>query len=593
MRGRDGRHTCADDCQRPVACARMALDRALPGRPRRRGRGRSGARSGLLHRLDGRRRLEDDRRRRLLGEHLGRLLQARLGRRDRRRGVRPERHLRRHGRGLDPRQRLARRRRLQIHRRGQDLDALRPGGDAPHRQGPRPPARIPTSSTSRRSATRTGRTRSAASSARRTAARPGSRSSSAARRPGRATSSWTRTTRASSTPRSGRRAASRINWSAAAPGSGLFKSTDGGDTWTEITRNSGLPKGVLGKIGVAASPAKRDRVWAIVEAEDGAVFRSDDGGETWERLTEDRNLRQRAWYYMHIYRRPDEPGDGLGAQRPGLQIDRRRQDLRPVPHPARRQPRPLDRPEEPDADDRGQRRRRDGLLQRRRDVVDALQPADGGVLPRHHRHAVPYRSTARSRTTRRSPCRAAPRWRPSRSRSGTRSAAARAATSPSARTTRTSSSRAVTAASITRYDRRTGQRRNINVWPEEHLGWGAKDVKYRFQWTFPIMLSPHDPNVLYITGNHVFRSTDEGSSWEVISPDLTRNDLIEAGRLGRADHQGQHRRGVLLHDLRLRRVARAAGRPLGRLGRRPGPRLARQRRDTGRTSRRTICPNGR
>ena len=91
------------------------------------------------------------------------------------------------------------------------------------------------------------------------------------------------------------------------PGSGLFKSIDGGDTWTEISRNKNLPNGVLGKIGVCASGAQPDRVFAIVEAEDGAVFRSDNGGQTWERMSEDRNLRQRAWYYHHVIADPRDP----------------------------------------------------------------------------------------------------------------------------------------------------------------------------------------------------------------------------------------------------------------------------------------------
>ena len=90
-------------------------------------------------------------------------------------------------------------------------------------------------------------------------------------------------------------------------GSGIFKSTDGGDTWTEITRNPGLPKGLLGKIGITVSPARTDRVWAIIEAEDGALFRSDDGGTSWQRLSEDRSLRGRPWYYMHIYADPQDP----------------------------------------------------------------------------------------------------------------------------------------------------------------------------------------------------------------------------------------------------------------------------------------------
>src|SRR5947208_973543 len=88
---------------------------------------------------------------------------------------------------------------------------------------------------------------------------------------------------------------------------GLFKSTDGGDTWTEITRNPGLPTSLLGKIGVVVSPAKPDRVWAIIDAEDGAIFRSDDGGAHWERLCEDRNIRARPWYYMHIIAHPQDP----------------------------------------------------------------------------------------------------------------------------------------------------------------------------------------------------------------------------------------------------------------------------------------------
>src|SRR5437870_2391593 len=94
--------------------------------------------------------------------------------------------------------------------------------------------------------------------------------------------------------------------SSGGPGSGLFKSTDGGDTWKEITRNDGMPKGVIGKIGVTVS-ANHDRVWAIVEADSGGVFRSDDGGDTWRRTNDERNLRQRAWYYSHIHADPKDP----------------------------------------------------------------------------------------------------------------------------------------------------------------------------------------------------------------------------------------------------------------------------------------------
>src|SRR5690349_15990751 len=86
--------------------------------------------------------------------------------------------------------------------------------------------------------------------------------------------------------------------------SGLWKTTDGGDTWKDISRNPGLPKGILGRIGVTVSPANPDRVYAIVEAEDGGVFRSDNGGTSWTKVNESRNLRQRAWYYTHIFADP-------------------------------------------------------------------------------------------------------------------------------------------------------------------------------------------------------------------------------------------------------------------------------------------------
>src|SRR5262245_886311 len=88
------------------------------------------------------------------------------------------------------------------------------------------------------------------------------------------------------------------------PGSGLWKSTDGGEHWTEITKNKGLPQGTVGIIGVSVSPVDSERVWAIVEADDGGVFRSDDAGKTWTKTSEDRNLRQRAWYYTRIFAHP-------------------------------------------------------------------------------------------------------------------------------------------------------------------------------------------------------------------------------------------------------------------------------------------------
>src|SRR5438270_505573 len=93
----------------------------------------------------------------------------------------------------------------------------------------------------------------------------------------------------------------RVSWqmSSGGPGSGLYKSTDGGDTWTEITRNPGLPAGLVGRIGIAVSPVNSDRVWALIEAREGGVYRSDNAGKNWTRINEQHNLTQRAWYYAH------------------------------------------------------------------------------------------------------------------------------------------------------------------------------------------------------------------------------------------------------------------------------------------------------
>src|SRR6266571_2726050 len=263
------------------------------------------------------------------------------------------------------------------------------------------------------------------------------------------------------------------------PGSGIFRSNDGGDTWIEISRNKGLPKGLLGKIGISASAAKSGRVYAIVEAEDGGIYRSDNFGETWERGSEDRNLRQRAWYYHHIYAHPTDP-ETVWVLNVSAWLSNdggKTFQEQSIPH-GDHHDLWID-PKNPDRIINGN------------DGGAGITAADSFAIGGGESGYIAVRSDD-----------------PNVVFAGNYQGI------------------------LTRYDRRTGQARNIMVWPESSAGEGAKDVKYRVQWTAPTVHSPHDPNVLYHTGNHVFRTTDEGATWERISPDLTRNDKSKLGPSG-------------------------------------------------------------
>jgi len=316
------------------------------------------------------------------------------------------------------------------------------------------------------------------------------------------------------------------------PGSGLFKTTDGGDSWTEITRRPGLPKGVLGKIGVAIAPSRPDRVYAIVEAADGAVFRSDDGGVSWTKLAEDRNLRQRAWYYTHIFVDPQD-ADTVWV----LNVDAWKSidggktfQQFEIPH-GDNHDMWID-PQDPKRIIEGN----DG---------GATVTLNGGETwstiynqPTAEMYHVvtdtrfPYRiyGSQQDNTAIAVPSRA-------RIMGITGIEAYEIGGGESGWiAVRPDDPEIVYCGNyqgfLTRYDHRLGQSRNIMVWPEMSSGHSAADVKHRFQWTFPIVLSPHDPNTLYVAGNHVFRSRDEGQTWERISPDLTRDDPSRLGPSG-------------------------------------------------------------
>ena len=305
------------------------------------------------------------------------------------------------------------------------------------------------------------------------------------------------------------------------PDSGLYKTTDGGDTWTEITRNPGLPKGVVGKIGVSISPPRPSRVYAIIEAADGGVFRSDDSGATWQKVSDQREQRPEASSYLHITADTQDP-DIVYVQH--VQVWKSTdggktftaQSMQHSDHHALWID-PKNNRRIIDGSDGGASVTLNGGFtwstldnQPTADLfglaIDNQEPYWVYAAQNDNSHiGIPSRTGD-----------SAIAWPANLNIEG--GEGGQTAVKPDG-----SAVYACDRTAIVRYDRRTGETPDISVWPEDEFGTPGKDVKYRFYYSFPILLSPHDPNVLYTGAQRLFRTANEGDSWEAISPDLTRN----------------------------------------------------------------------
>ncbi|MDZ7880843.1 MAG: glycosyl hydrolase [Saprospiraceae bacterium] len=333
----------------------------------------------------------------------------------------------------------------------------------------------------------------------------------------------------------------QYSMSSGGEGSGFYKSTDGGATWKNISKNVGLPVGLLGKMGVSVSPINGNRVWAIVENANGGLFKSDDGGETWTRTSNDKNIWQRPWYYMQVVADPASI-DAVYALNVNLMYSndggknfRQMQVGHGDTHDL------WINPKNPQnlilGDDGGAEVSfNQGKTWTELDIPTCqfYHISLDNAFPYHLYGAQQDNSSIRIE---------------SRNTDGaglTRNNWEVAGGGESGYVVSDPLNSDIVfggnyMGQMERWNLRTGQKQDVSANPIQYLGDAAEAMKYRFQWTFPIVFSPHDPKTLYVTSQYVHKSTNYGQSWDIISPDLSRHDtstIKSSGGLITKDNTG-------------------------------------------------------
>jgi photosystem II stability/assembly factor-like uncharacterized protein len=314
--------------------------------------------------------------------------------------------------------------------------------------------------------------------------------------------------------------------SSGGPGSGLFKTTDGGAHWAELTKNAGLPKPIWGKVGVSVSGADPNRVYAIIEAKEGGVFVSDDGGTNWKMINDDRRLRQRAFYYSRIYADP-QAKDTVYILNTGIyrstDAGKTIRSIR-VPHGDNHDLwiAPNDPQRMINSNDGGA----NVSVNAGETWTDQDFPTAQlyGVFTTAH---IPYHVCGAQQDN-------STVCVPSTGTGDELYAVGGGESgyiAPDPRDVDVFYAGSY-GGLLTRINRRTGERRAVNVWPDNPMGHASGDMTERFQWTYPIVIAPTDPKTLYATSQHVWRSRNEGQTWEKLSPDLTRHDSSTLGDSG-------------------------------------------------------------